>query len=89
MIRVNDKGTNVINGSELTKEIHVNISFKHRCSCYHINLMHIRILNMVILSKDVIENTPEADDNITYREAEELTEKSTSSGTYPTLCRHE
>lgn len=44
---------------------------------------------MVILSKDVTENIPEADDNITYREAEELTEKSTSSGTYPTLCRHE
>ena len=29
---------------------------------------------MVILSKDVTENIPEADDNITYREAEALTE---------------
>lgn len=74
MIRVNDKGTNVINGSELTNGIHVNISFKHRCSCYHINLMHIMILSMVILSTDVTENIPEADDKFTYREVEALTE---------------
>jgi len=61
-------------GTRRIQDVDVNVSFKQTCSYYHINLMHIMILSMVILSTDVTENIPEADDKFTYREVEALTE---------------
>lgn len=51
-------------------DIDVNIWFKHNHSCYHINLVDIRILNTVILPKDVIEIISKGIDISTHREAE-------------------
>ena len=44
------------------------------CSCYHINIMHVRLLSVVISSIDITENIPKEDDKFTYREVETSTE---------------